>query len=307
MAYYSRRERVFLDWVAGRRDLDVIHFQEYTPWLAPGHCRTLRRRGLSLAFTVHNVHIHYYHNYAFKLLRDSTLRTAWRECDALLVHSQGLRDALADFLGPGHPPIHVTAHGVWRNHEPAAPETGEGAGERARLLFFGVIRPNKGLHVLLRALERLPNCDLTVAGAAEEDGYHEQVRKLARQFPPGRVELIDRYVAESELPAFFERSRLVILPYTFFAAQSGVLHQALAFGRPVVATDVGAMGECVKQWGIGPVVPANDERALAEGIQRALEPTTYREALDAIARVRDELTWGRMADATIDVYHSITA
>ena len=74
------------------------------------------------------------------------------------------------------------------------------------------------------------------------------------------------------MPALFERSRLVILPYTYFASQSGVLHQALAFGRPVVATDVGALGECVRQWGIGPVVPPNDERALAEGIERALEP-----------------------------------
>src|SRR5262249_35499355 len=160
-------------------------------------------------------------------------------CDALLVHSAGLRETLAEFLGPGHPPIHVTAHGVWRNHEPAPPAAPEAAAGRPRLLFFGTIRPNKGLHVLLRALESLPNCDLTVAGEADEAGYHEQVRKLAARFPAGRIEMLDHYVAEGELPALFERSHLVVLPYTFFASQSGVLHQALAFGRPVVATDVG--------------------------------------------------------------------
>src|SRR6185437_5740327 len=85
LTYYSRRERIFLDWVAARRDLDVIHFQEYTPWLAPRDCRELRRRGLALTFTVHNIHVHYFKNYLYKFVRDSTLRSAWRGCDALLV------------------------------------------------------------------------------------------------------------------------------------------------------------------------------------------------------------------------------
>ena len=102
-------------------------------------------------------------------------------------------------------------------------------------------------------------------------------------------------------------ARLVVLPYTFFASQSGVLHQALAHRRPVVATDVGALGECVRRWGIGTVVPPDDEEALADGIEHALEPDNYRAAVEAIGRVREELTWTRMADATIDVYRSIVA
>lgn len=307
LTYYARRERTFLDWVASRRDLDVVHFQEYTPWLAPRHCRTLRRLGLSLAFTVHNVQAHYFNNYIYKLVRDSTLRKAWRECDALLVHSAGLREALADFVGPGHPPIHVTEHGVWRGHGDSPTTDAPDQSPREQLLFFGAIRPNKGLHVLLRAMEHLPQCDLAVAGAPEEDGYHEQVRTLARQLPAERIEMVDRYVSEQEMAGYFDRSRVVVLPYTFFASQSGVLHQALAFGRPVVATDVGALGECVREWGIGTVVAPNDERALAEGINRILEPENYRAAVQAIARVRDGLTWTRMADRTIDVYQAIVA
>lgn len=304
LTYYSRRERIFLDWVAARRDLDVVHFQEYTPWLAPRDCRRLRRRGIRLAFTVHNIQVHYFKNYLYKLVRDTSLRSAWRECDALLVHSEGLREALADFLGPGHPPIHVTEHGVWRGHDGSA-HVEEPDGSRDRLLFFGAIRPNKGLHVLLQAMERLPQCDLIVAGAPEEDDYHGQIRALARRLPPERIELVDDYIPEDEMPGYFRKSRLVVLPYTFFASQSGVLHQALAFGRPVVATDVGALGECVRRWGIGSVVAPNDDEALAVGIERALEPANYQAALDAIARVRGDLTWTRMADATIDVYRSI--
>ena len=307
MLYYSRRERVFLDWVASRPDLDVIHFQEYTPWHGPRHFRKLRRRGLRLVFTVHNVEVHYFKNYLYKVVRDSSLRTAWRECDALLVHSEGLRSALAEFLGAGHPPIHVTEHGVWRGAGQQGDPSASAAPARDDLLFFGTIRPNKGLHVLLRAMDRLSRHRLTIAGPPEEDDYHDQVRKLAAQLPAERVEMVDRYVSDDELPGFFERCRLVILPYTFFASQSGVLHQALAFGRPVVATEVGALGECVRRWGIGEVVPPNDDRALAEGIERALRPERYDAAVAAIGRIREELTWTRMAETTIDAYRAIVA
>jgi glycosyltransferase involved in cell wall biosynthesis len=307
VAYYTRRERAFLDWVVGRRDIGLIHFQEYTPWLAPRHFRGLRRRGISLVFTVHNIKTHYVKYLFHNTIRDSFFRAAWRDCDALLVHTEGLRESLSCFLSGVHPPIHVTPHGVWKeNGCPAREPCGDGAA-RDRLLFFGVLRPNKGVHVLLRALELLPRCDLTVAGEAEEPRYVEQVRRLARRFPAGRVELIDRYVSEEEMANLFRRSRLVILPYTSFTSQSGVLHQALAYGLPVVATDVGALGESVRRWGIGQVVPPCDERGLAGAIERSLERERYDAAVEAIARVRGDLTWARMAGATIDVYRSIIA
>jgi glycosyltransferase involved in cell wall biosynthesis len=305
VGYYTRRERVFLDWLARRPDVDVVHFQEYTPWLAPRHFRALRRRGVALVFTVHNIRNHYNKFFMHAPVRDFCFRRAWRICDALLVHTEGLREALSRFLGGTHPPIHVTPHGVWHGNGRAAGPWVRNGALRDRLLFFGVIRPNKGVHVLLRALERLPGCDLTIAGEAEEPGYLEQVRGIAGRFPPGRVELIDRYVSEDEVADLFRRSHLVVLPYTNFTSQSGVLHQALAHERPVVATDVGALGECVRRWGIGGVVPPDDVGGLAQAVGRSLEPAAYAAAADAVARVRGELTWTRTAEATIGVYRSV--
>jgi glycosyltransferase involved in cell wall biosynthesis len=311
VGYYVRRERAFLDWVGGRGDIGLIHFQEYTPWLAPGHFRALRSRKIPIVFTVHNIKVHYRKFLMHEMIRDFCFRSAWKDCAALLVHTEGLREALSNFLRGGHPPIHVTPHGVWHGEGRAVagggavPEASVERPMRDRLLFFGAIRPNKGVHVLLQALERLPRCDLTIAGGVEEVHYLERIRRLVRRFPPGRVELIDRYVSEDEVADLFRRSRLVILPYTSFAAQSGVLHQALAHGRPVVVTEVGALGECVRRWGIGHVVPPGDGRSLAEAIERLLDPGPYAAALAAIARVRGDLTWSRMAESTIDVYRSI--
>jgi glycosyltransferase involved in cell wall biosynthesis len=258
-----------------------------------------------MVFTVHNIKHHYKKFIMHSLIRDVSFRSAWRTCDALLVHTEGLRTALSEFLAGNHPPIFVTPHGVWHgDHRTGAPPHGN-EGRRHRLLFFGVLRPNKGVHVLLHALSQLPDCDLTIAGEAEVPDYLAFIRRMVRSFPPGRVELIDRYVSEDEMAALFNRSRLLILPYTTFTSQSGVLHQALAYGRPVVATDVGALGECVRSWGIGRVVPPGDERSLALAIGQSLDEASYETAIDAIDRVRGELTWTRMAETTIDVYRAI--
>jgi glycosyltransferase involved in cell wall biosynthesis len=305
IAYYARRGRQFLDWIGARPRFDVIHFQEYTPWLAPRDFRALRRRGIRLVFTVHNITHHYSKFFMHAAIRDRCFRSAWRACDALLVHTDGLREALSQFLAGSHPPIHVTPHGVWHGDGRDESEACEDGARCAQLLFFGVLRPNKGVDVLLAALEQLPRCALTIAGGAEEPRYVDLIRRRVGQFPPGRVTLIDRYIGEDEVARLFARSRLLILPYTNFSAQSGVLHDALAYGRPVVASDVGAMGECVRRWGIGRVVPPGDAARLAGAIEEALDGAAYDAARAAITRVRDELTWTRAAEATIDVYHSI--
>ena len=309
MIHYTRVEQIFLDWLAGRQDLNLIHFQDYLCWLAPRDFRELRRRGLAIVMTVHNMVAHRYYNNIHKLVKVYFEKSVFRSCDALLVHSEGLREALSDFLEGVHPPIHVTPHalqyGVYRAVGPSIRPMRAVDGPRERLLFFGDIRSNKGLHVLLRALELLPQCDLTVAGEPVEPRYFEQVRDLARRLPPGRVELIDRFVSEQEVADLFGRSSLVVLPYTLFAAQSGVLHQALTHTRPVVVSDVGALGESVRRWGVGEVVPPGDERALAWAIEQALDPGRYRAAVESIACIRSELTWTRTAEATIEVYRSI--
>ncbi|GAC1464563.1 MAG: hypothetical protein NVSMB9_03340 [Isosphaeraceae bacterium] len=305
VAHYVGRERTFFRWLDSSPDLDLIHFQEYTPWLAPRHFPLLRRRGLALVSTVHNIANFGHASQSYMRVSRLCWRRAWRSCSALLVHTPGLRQSLSEFLGAGHPPIHVTPHAVWQErNEPPIPIRPR-ADEPIRLLFFGMVRRNKGLHVLLRAMERLPGCILTVAGAADEGNYLDHVLNLAGKLPAGRVEIISRFVEESEIAEFFDRSHLVVLPYTSFSSQSGVLHQAMAHGRPVVASDVGGLGESVRGWGVGEVVAPNDERALAEGIIRALRPDRHEEASAATSRVREEQTWVKMAEATLDVYRAV--
>jgi len=136
----------------------------------------------------------------------------------------------------------------------------------------------------------------------EDSAYREEIRTLVKRLPPGRVELIDRFIEDEEAALLLKSSSLVVLPYSSFAAQSGVLHDALAQGLPVVVTDVGALGQSVRSWGIGQVVPPDDSGALADAIREILTPNRYEEARRAVERVRSDLSWDRAAEITIEAY-----
>jgi len=303
LVHYYKREKTFLRWAVGSATSDAIHFQEYTPWLAPQHLRALKKAGKRLFFTVHNIYPHRHLPRVLSPLYRRWIGLAFRQCDALFVHTEDLRRQLAEFLGAQHPPIFVTPHGIWTTAASAVPPPS--AAERARrqhLLFFGWIRRTKGLPTLLRAMETLPDCTLTVAGMPEDPAYREEIRALVKELPSGRVELIDRFIEDEEASLLFEQSSLVVLPYSTFAAQSGVLHDALAHRLPVVVTDVGALGQSVRSWGIGQVVPPEDSVALGDAIRHLLTPNHYEEASRAVERTRGDLSWDRAAEIAIEAY-----
>jgi glycosyltransferase involved in cell wall biosynthesis len=315
--HYIRRERALLRWIERNACCDNIHFQEFSPWFSPHTFRSLRARGKRLFLTAHQIYAYgrYIPSIPEVLLRStvhrlirSQSRIAYRLCDALFVHTEDTQKQLAKWLGVGHPPIFVTPYGPPNSAGGTdAPISAEERIQRRRLLFFGANRRYKELPVLLRAMKRLADCTLTVAGPAEDQRYREQIRNLVEQLPHGRVELIDdRFIEGDEKARLFEQSSLVVLPYgSSVTGTSAVMHDALAYGLPVVATDVGSLGRSVRCWGVGRVVPPNDDAALAGAVREMLTPRHYTEASKAVGRVREGLSWNRAAEITIEVYRSV--
>ncbi len=82
------------------------------------------------------------------------------------------------------------------------------------------------------------------------------------------VRFVPRYVADAELPAYFRRADLLVLPHREVDV-SGVLFAGLAFGKPMVLSDVGGFREVVEEHGAGRLVPPGDAGALREAIARA--------------------------------------
>ena len=153
-------------------------------------------------------------------------------------------------------------------------------------------------------MEYLPEYSLVVAGASDDAAYSAQLSELAAKFP-GRVQIEDRFLAEEELGPLFDSCSLVVLPYVQFASQSGVLHDAVAYGIPAVATDFGAIGESIRSWGVGEVVQPGDPIDLARGIRAATEPQNFVRAVAATERVREEMSWPSAGRIVLDAYDQV--
>jgi glycosyltransferase involved in cell wall biosynthesis len=120
------------------------------------------------------------------------------------------------------------------------------------------------------------------------------------------VRFFPRYVSDRELPAFFRRADVVVLPYsrTERFDQSGVLATALAFGKAAVVSDIGGLAES----GAVRVVPPDDEPALARALTELLSDPAARAGLEEAARAAAQgpYSWSAAAERTLALYEGLT-
>jgi glycosyltransferase involved in cell wall biosynthesis len=119
------------------------------------------------------------------------------------------------------------------------------------------------------------------------------------------VRFVPRFVSDSELPAYFQRADLVVLPHRD-AEQSGVLYVALAFAKPIVMSAVGGFRE-VAAHGAGRLVPAGERDALAAALNELLTDAEARERLAAAARraAAGPYSWDAVAEQTLGLYRDL--
>jgi glycosyltransferase involved in cell wall biosynthesis len=172
------------------------------------------------------------------------------------------------------------------------------------LLFFGLIRDYKGLDVLVRALADVPEAELVVAGDPVDSV--EPALALAQELGVDeRIEWRLGYVPDAEVPELLERAAVVVLPYLQHDS-SGVLATAIGYGRPVVVTDVGSLGEQVREFGAGRVVPPGDAAALAEACNGLLQsPEGLEQAVAGARSAARALTWDASAEAHERLYQEL--
>ena len=160
------------------------------------------------------------------------------------------------------------------------------------LLFFGFVKPYKGLELLLQALTMFAGARLIVAGQVSSSCKYlrGQVNTLGLSH---RVFWLDRYIPENEVPDIFALADVIALPYRS-GTQSGVASLALAFNVPVVATDVGGLSESIDSESIGYVVPPGDARAFAEALRCAYGNRS--KLRTAISNVKEVRSWTRYCE-----------
>jgi glycosyltransferase involved in cell wall biosynthesis len=159
--------------------------------------------------------------------------------------------------------------------------------------------------VLLEAFRSLSGAELWIVGrplGMPVEGLGDLAARAA-----GTVRFVPRFVSDQELPAYFRRADLVVLPHRD-AEQSGVLYAALAFGKPIVMSDVGGFAE-VAETGAGALVPPGDPDALAERLAALLADPGERERLGAAAAAAaaGPYSWERVAAETMSLYSELGA
>ncbi|MBI3939820.1 MAG: glycosyltransferase [Acidobacteria bacterium] len=298
-----------LSWSAAARRIldqkpDAAVVQYWHPYFAPAFraiVSRLRAGRIPVVLICHNIVPHEWHPVA-TFLRDRF----FAQVERFLVHADKDR-RLLEALRPGakvfkaqHPVYHFfEAPAVTRE---SARESLGLAREDNVILFFGHVRPYKGLDILLRSLPRVLNRQkvrLLIAGEFYEsrNRYDRLLRNLGLH--PYLI-VHDRYVPNEMVATYFRAANLLALPYRA-ATQSGIVPTAYLFDLPVVTTSVGGLPEAVLDGKTGFLVPPENPAALAEAIVDYFQAHWEAPFRDQIRRFKQQFSWSTIVDGIEDL------
>ena len=205
-----------------------------------------------------------------RLYADAFIRPLLRIAAGFAVHSDFDRDAIAKRYRLGPRPVVVVPHGPYDHGVASSEGEPRCSGESVRLLFFGTIRPYKGLEHLIEAFDGLGDSEierytLTVVGETWE-GWNIPKKLIDHARHRDRITFVNRYVTDTEASTFFSEADVVVLPYLRSSA-SGPLHMAMSHGLPVIVTAVGGLTEAATLYNGTTFVPPGDTKELRKAIE----------------------------------------
>lgn len=289
-------------WRIRRWRPDLVVFQWWHPYFAASFgavAALLRAAGIRVAMVCHNVEPH-----ESSPVDRALLRVAYAPVSRFVVHARSERERMAHYRPRASVAVH--AHPVYDQFaDDGVPERGAARSELGLdgdrwLLFFGLVRPYKGLDLLLRAMpgvHKATGAKLAVLGECygDEAPYRDLVRELGLE-DIVRLEL--RYASNEEVPVWMAASDAVVLPYRH-ATQSGVAQAAYGCGRPVVSTRVGGIPDIVEHGVSGLLVPPEDVEALAEALVGFYDNELAPELEHGLLEVRARWSWGSLLSTVI--------
>jgi glycosyltransferase involved in cell wall biosynthesis len=242
--------------------------------------------------------------------------------DAHVVHSDFDLCAIKSAFTLGAAPVRVIPHGPYDHLTGRAPPRDDQLARRRshivpgtdgspfRLLYFGVVRPFKGVEDLVTAFSGLARDQairfrLCRVGETWE-GWTAPAEAIARSPHSDLIERVDRYVTDAEVAAFFGQADAVVLPY-HRSSSSGPLHIAMSAGLPVVTTAVGGLVEAVQRYPGVILVPPRDPAALRRAMsqllarrgQRYPDPHSWAHTTAEFQALIGELNEARLSGAEI--------
>jgi len=274
-----------------------------------------------IAFTAHNV------NQARRDAKDSllnriTLRIQYRLCDHIFVHTNKMKEELCQDFGVAKTAVTVIRHPI-NNAFPDTDLTPSEAKNRLDLrydekaiLFFGRIRPYKGIEYLLAAFRLLAakrsNYRLIIAGEPKKgsEEYRNEIEQAVKtEFAPDQIILKIQFIPDEEMEVYLKAADVLVLPYKEIF-QSGVLFLAYSFGLPVVATDVGSFRDEIVEGRTGFLCQPGDPAELAKAIETYFASDLYKNLKVRRQELKDYAdanhSWNAVADLTRNAYAELS-
>jgi glycosyltransferase involved in cell wall biosynthesis len=280
------------------RPADLVVFAYLTPLQAPPYLAIMAglRRSARTAVICHNVLPHERRPGDVPLTRALLSRA-----DTVITHSAAQAAQARDLapaatvrtvrIPPHLPATRPQTQATERAGFPApAPAPPPGPAKPTRLLFFGIVRPYKGLDVLLRALAQAPaEVTLTVAGEFWADTT-EMDNLIAELGLADRVTLRPGYVPADEIPALFGAADALVMPYREATASQNAL-LAFSHGVPVITTTAGALAEPVRDGVDGLTCAPGDTEDLLRVLKEFSDPQVARRLRAGIPAVDPDRGW----------------
>ncbi len=225
----------------------------------------------------------------------------FKNCDGFFTLSSSVAEDLNQ-LAPGKPTT-TSPHPVYDHFGEIMPQAEArrtlGLEENGKyVLFFGFVRKYKGLDLLLEALAlcKTEDVELVIAGEYYEakSKYDELIDQLGIT---ERVIAHNRFIAEADVKLYFSACNLVAQTY-HTATQSGVTQIAYHFHKPMLVTNVGGLGEIVKDGENGFVVEKHPN-AIANAIDRYFQEGLESEYSESVAKHKHIFSWEHFTEALL--------
>lgn len=232
------------------------------------------------------------------------------ECDGFIALSQPVKADLKSIVSDK--PILLNPHPIYDHYgakigkEEACKNLGISNYSKKTLLFFGLIREYKGLDILLKSMDLLTDeYQLIVAGECYGDFklYQDLIDSSRNR---ANIKVMEQYIPDDLVSVLFSASDVLVLPYRD-ATQSGVVAVAYQMETPLIATNVGALGETIKAGSTGMVVSEVTPEALADTIKSYFTDEYSKKELyiQNIKKEKMKLSWSSFSKAIAEFSLSI--
>lgn len=271
-----------LEWISARKKLraynaDLVISQWWHPFFAPCLSASIPPEVRKVA-VCHNIIPHETFPFARALAKRFL-----KEQYLLAVHSKGAeRDGTA--MGGKVVRLFIPVYDQYRNTGLPRKEARLRLGlndNQTALLFFGLIRDYKGLDILIKAAEMLPD-NFRIIAAGENYTSNEYFSE--------RLFLKNAFIPDTEVGTWFNAADIVVLPYRS-ATQSAVAQIAISFAKPLVVTPTGGLPEVVEQGVTGTVAECISPEAVAKAINQCSSFCSDPRTVERIREKAENFSW----------------